>query len=496
MLYADYSDPDVIRVGDDFWMVSSSFAHVPALPILHSKDLVNWSLVGHALPRIVPVEVFSTPRHGHGVWAPALRHHDGRFWIFYPDPDFGIYAITADDPRGPWSEPQLILGGKGLIDPCPLWDDDGRVYLVHAWARSRAGICNQLTLLRLAPDALSAEEDLGVIVQGDRLRNYTTLEGPKLFKRNGWYYVSAPAGGVATGWQSVFRSRSITGPYEDRIVLAQRGSSVNGPHQGAFVDTPSGQAWFLHFQDAGAYGRLVHLQPVVWREDWPVVGARPDERGTGEPVPRHQKPDTPPQQPAAPPCSDDFREGRPGLQWQWQANPRPGWHQPGSRAGSLRLAAQPVPEHDLAAAPHLLLQKFPAPEFSATTVLHAEGLGQGDCAGLVVFGSHYSWLGLRGTRGELIHVTRGGAHERGATRETVVSASMPQTVHLRVEVSAGALCRFSWSLDGRTFLPLQDVFQATPGRWVGAKVGLFAAAGDAPGGFAEFEGFAVAPLVR
>src|SRR5690349_2981832 len=150
VIYADYSDPDAVRVGGDYFMVSSSFSAVPGLPILHSRDLIHWELVNHALPELVPESAFATPQHGAGVWAPAIRYHAGRYWIYYPDPDHGIYLITATNPRGKWSAPQLVKAGKGLIDPCPLWDDDGNVYLVHAFARSRAGFANVLHLNRLA----------------------------------------------------------------------------------------------------------------------------------------------------------------------------------------------------------------------------------------------------------------------------------------------------------------------------------------------------------
>src|SRR5439155_9640228 len=137
ILYADYSDPDVVRDGEDFYLVASSFNCTPALPILHSRDLVNWTIVNHALDNLPnPRGVFDKPRHGEGVWAPAIRKHDEKFWIFFPMPDEGIYVTTADDPSGQWSEPHLLIEGKGLIDPCPLWDDDGKAYLVHAYARS------------------------------------------------------------------------------------------------------------------------------------------------------------------------------------------------------------------------------------------------------------------------------------------------------------------------------------------------------------------------
>ena len=125
VLHADYSDPDAIRVGDTYYLTSSSFNSTPGLPLLQSKDMVNWELVGYALPNLVPAEHFAVPRLGDGVWAPCLRYHDGKFWIFYPDPDFGIFVMTAERFPGPWSKPHLLLAGKGIIDPTPLWDDDG-----------------------------------------------------------------------------------------------------------------------------------------------------------------------------------------------------------------------------------------------------------------------------------------------------------------------------------------------------------------------------------
>lgn len=533
VLHADYSDPDAIRVGGDYWMVSSSFGHVPGLPILHSRDLVNWSLVAHALPRLVPEEAFATPQHGKGVWAPALRYHDGKFWIYYPDPDFGLYLITATDPRGPWSAPVLVRAGKGMIDPCPLWDADGSVYLIHGWARSRAGISNVLTLLRLSTDGTRVEEDLGVVIDGHKLPGYSTLEGPKLYRRNGWYYVFAPAGGVKTGWQSVFRSRSIRGPFADRIVLAQGRTPINGPHQGALVDTPAGEEWFLHFQDKDAYGRIVHLQPVVWRDDWPVIGRDPEGDGQGEPVLTHPKPAISPRngghpsarssshnsesaesagngaqanaspaggehQPAdsaAPgrasiPTSDEFDSAALGLQWQWQANPRADWHSLSDRPGFLRLFARPVASKNLFTAPHLLLQKFPAPTFTVTAKLDVGPSSAPDAAGLIVFGFDYAWLGRRD--GQLVLIVTRKANSEPKVSESIAAESIAGPVFLRVTVAEGALCRFAYSWDGKTFTNIGAEFKATPSRWVGAKVGLFAA-GENGEAAADFDWIRFAP---
>jgi beta-xylosidase len=502
VLHADYSDPDAVRVGADFYLVSSSFTCVPGLPILHSRDLVNWRLINHALPALVPRDHFAVPRHGQGVWAPSIRHHAGKFWIYYPDPDFGLYVITADDPAGKWSEPVLVRAGKGLIDPCPLWDDDGQVYLVHGWAKSRAGIKNRLTLLRLAADGQSVEEDLGVIVDGNRVPvpGFDTLEGPKLYKRAGWYYIFAPAGGVATGWQSVFRAKSARGPYEHRIALAQGATDVNGPHQGALVDTPSGKWWFLHFQDKAAYGRIVHLQPVAWKDSWPVIGQDPDGDGTGEPVLVYPKPLPSGDTPTVPATSDEFVAPKLGLQWQWQANPVDGWFSLTEQPGSLRLHGQPEPRPaNLYQAPWLLLQKFPAPTFSVTTRLELAPHTAGVYAGLIIFGYDYGWIGLRaqGKDVAVVQALRANASEDGPQDMSVLRENVDGPVWLRVTVYTGGRCVFAFSPDGECFIDAGREFTAVRGHWVGAKVGLFAAspAGTQSRGHADFEWFRVRPAL-
>ncbi|HAK76569.1 MAG TPA: glycoside hydrolase, partial [Runella sp.] len=315
---ADYSDPDACRVGNDFYMVASSFDAIPGLPILHSNDLVNWKLIGHALKRQPPFDHFSKTQHGNGVWAPAIRYHKGEFYIYYPDPDFGIYLTKAKNPTGPWSAPLLVEGGKGLIDPCPFWDEDGQAYLAHGWAGSRAGIKSILTIKKMNPEG-TAVLDEGIIVYDGHEKD-PTIEGPKLYKRNGYYYLFAPAGGVATGWQLVLRSKNVYGPYERKVVMAQGNTAINGPHQGAWVDTPTGEDWFLHFQDKGVYGRVVHLQPMKWVNNWPVIGIDNDGDGNGDPVLSYKKPNVGKTYPIETPVeSDEFDSIQLGLQWQWQA---------------------------------------------------------------------------------------------------------------------------------------------------------------------------------
>lgn len=502
VLNADYSDPDVIRVGGNFWMTSSSFGHVPGLPILHSHDLVNWTLVNHALPRLTPAAHFATPRHGEGVWAPAIRYHAGKYHIYYPDPDFGIYVITATDPRGAWSAPALVKAGRGLIDPCPLWDDDGQVYLVHGWAQSRSGINNIITLHRLSADGLSIVGEGRTVIDGNKMPGWNTIEGPKLYKRNGWYYIFAPAGGVATGYQAVFRSRNIEGPYENRITLEQGVTPVNGPHQGAWVDTPASEHWFLHFQEIPALGRVVHLQPMTWgKDDWPLMGTAVETGNiTGNPVLRHTKPRVAcvfaRMSAIEPATSDDFSAPALGLQWQWQANPRDNWTQIDTATRTLRLACQPkVDARSRWLSPNLLLQKFPAPSFVATVAMRFSPDADGAEAGLMVFGYSYAWIGLRRENGtlRLLLVTCPDANKDGRENIVVQKNAASSSMFLRVTVNRQVECRFSYSDDGNNFSPIGGVFQATSSKWVGTKVGLFASSrpGVITGDSAAFRDFTV-----
>lgn len=496
VLYADYSDPDVIRLGRDYYLTASSFTCLPGLPILHSPDLVNWTLLAHALPAY-PEARFAVPQHGRGVWAPALRHHNRLFYLYWGDPDSGVYCTRAKTPAGPWDTPVLVLTGKGIIDPCPFWDDDGRAYLVHAWAASRAGINSLLTLRNMTADGLRVSTTGQHIFDGHE--GHPTIEGPKVYKRNGYYYIFAPAGGVPQGWQTVLRSKTIDGPYEARIVMAQGTTPVNGPHQGGWVETPSGQSWFLHFQDAGPYGRIIHLQPMRWTNDWPVIGIDKDGKGIGEPVLTHPKPDIPGNFPRATPAdSDAFDAETLGLQWQWQANPNPAWWARIPGTAFLRLYAIPTSrdEHSLYNVPNLLLQKFPAPEFTAAAKLTLTPEQDGNRAGLIVFGQDYACLSM--TRKEnRLWLTRSVCLDAPSGSDEQIAEQCPletNTVYVKVHIAApDARCTFSYSADGEHFTPVGSPFMAKPGRWIGAKVGLFCVAETpAPtGGYADVEWFRI-----
>lgn len=492
VLYADYSDPDVCRVGDDYYLTSSSFNCIPGLQLLHSKDLVNWSFVGAALPYAVPPVDDERPEHGNRVWAPSIRHHNGEFYIFWGDPDQGVFMTKAAKAEGPWSEPVLVKSGKGIIDTCPLWDEDGKVYLVHAYAGSRAGLKSVISICELNKEATKAITPSRIVFDGHEA--HQTCEGPKFYKRNGYYYIFHPAGGVPTGWQVVLRSKNVYGPYEWKTVMAQGKSPINGPHQGGWVDTPTGEDWFMHFQDVGAYGRLVHLQPMKWVNDWPVIGVDKDGDGCGDPVLTYKKPNVGKTYPICTPKeSDEFDGYTLGLQWQWHANMNEKWYYCAGDQSILRLYSYPVPNDykSLWDVSNLLLQKTTAPSQTVSTKITFKPAAKykGERTGLVVMGMDYAALVMENTKeGFVLSQVECKKADRGG-KETV-NATIPvqdKTIYLKAKIyrtnknitgSEGGhdqlvMCDFSYSLDGKKYQSLGKPFQVKEGKWIGAKTGIF-----------------------
>lgn len=489
VLHADYSDPDVCAVGEDYFLTASSFNCTPGLPILHSKDLVNWKIVNYALKKVEPVEYYNEARHGKGVWAPSIRFHEGVFYIYWGDPDFGIFMVKTRDPYGEWDKPVLVKAGKGMIDPCPLWDDDGRVYLAHAWAGSRAKFNSVLTVCELNKEGTKVISDPVLVFDGNDGVNHT-IEGAKFYKRNGFYYLFAPAGGVVSGWQLVMRSKNVYGPYEPRIVMAQGKTDINGPHQGGWVDTPAGESWFLHFQDKGAYGRVLHLNPMKWVNDWPVIGVDKDGDGCGDPVSRYRKPKTGKTYPIETPVeSDEFDTRKLGLQWEWHANYQDVFGFT-TNMGYARIYGHELSPHfkNFWEVPNLLMQKFPAEEFTATAKLKVSAKDDGQLSGLIIMGWDYSWIGVEkqgekfllkqavckdAEQGNLEQVSTLAVLEPSRKFEAGLFPNYEREIYIRVHVDKGAYCRFSYSLDGKKFTEAGTLFKARQGKWIGAKVGMF-----------------------
>jgi len=489
VLFADYSDPDVCVVGEDYYLTASSFNCIPGLPILHSKDLVNWQIVGYALEEQYPKELFDKPQHGNGVWAPAIRHHNDSLFIYWGDPDQGIFMVSSPTPsKGgnvmAWSSPVCVVPGKGMIDPCPLWDDDGRCYLVNGWAASRAGLNSILTVRELSADGTRAIGKPCIAFDGWQ-ENFTS-EGPKFYKRDGWYWIMNPAGGVERGWQLAMRSKSPYGPYEWKRVMWQGKTTVNGPHQGAWVHTSQGEDWFLHFNDRGAYGRVVYLQPVDWSSGWPMMG------NNGEPYTKYRKPLTKNQKSSAicnPQESDEFNDGQLGLQWQWHANYDQLYGMPTAN-GFYRLYTQDLPQHfrSLWDVPNLLLQKPTALRFTATAKVRFASKDDNQYGGLVMMGRDYSALVVHRQGDAFLlqrHTCKGADAGKTETQQTLAtlmptdrdtipySPAIYLDLYLRLTVKDGQ-CRFAYSMDGKHYKDAGDVFAMREGKWIGAKFGFVA----------------------
>ena len=476
ILHSDYSDPDVIRVGEDYYLTASSFNCTPGLPILHSKDLVNWRLINYALKKQPPFDVYDKVQHGKGVWAPCIRYHENMFYIFYPDPDYGIYMIQTENPYEDWSKPILVKEGKGLIDPSPFWDDNGKIYMVYAFAGSRAGLKSILAICTINSDVTQANNDDILLIDGHN--DESTIEGPKLHKRNGYYYIFAPAGGVSSGWQTVLRAKNIYGPYEKKKVMVQGNTSINGPHQGAWVQTQFGEDWFFHFQDKGAYGRVVHLQPLIWKDNWPIIGSDEDKDGIGVPVSVYKKPKIGTQFSIETPLdSDEFNEPKLGLQWQWHANPQVYWGFPTSM-GYFKMFCRPKPENDknIYNVNNLLLQKFPSDTFKATTKMTFNPLFDGEKVGLLVMGLDYSYIKIEQENGKLFisQVICKNADMNTEEIEIDKIEIKSRIIYLQADIKVGAIVNFSYSLDGKQYKNLGNEFTARAGKWIGAKIGFFA----------------------
>ena len=489
VINADYSDPAACVAGEDYYLTASSFNCIPGLPVLHSKDLVNWEIVGHAVKELEPKQEFDRPSHGNGIWAPSIRYHNGEFYIYWGDPDYGVFMVKTKDPAGEWSKPLCVIPGKGLIDTTPLWDDDGRCYLVNAYANSRSRFASVIAIRGLSADGTKPIGNPVIIYDGNGTES-RTCEGPKIYKRDGWYWVMFPAGGVPTGFQVAMRSKSPFGPYESKVVLAQGKTKINGPHQGAWVHTKFGEDWFLHFQDKEAYGRVVHLQPVTWKDNWPVMGVDKDGDYCGEPVTTYRKPKTSGKvQVVNPAESDEFSDTRLGLQWQWHANYNETFGMP-TAFGSYRVYTHKVSEkfQNLWEVPNLLLQKTPADKFTATTKIRFTSKDQNQTGGLLMMGLDYSGLVVKrvGNDFQLLQISCKSADKGKPQTEQLIATLKPTAVdqidyqpgthidiYMRMSVNDGKM-HFSYSLDGKKYTKCGTEFTMREGKWIGAKIGFVA----------------------
>lgn len=471
VLNADYSDPDVIQVQGKYYLVCSEF-HFMGMNILESDDMVNWKITGRIYDRINFPAYDSMKRYAGGSWAPSIRYHDNRFWVYFCTPHEGLFMTNAPKPEGPWSPLIRIMNIEKWEDPCPFWDEDGQAYLGHSlWG------AGPIIIHKISNDGTK------LLDEGKTVYTGPVAEGTKIFKRNGYYYISIPEGGVEKGWQTVLRSKNIYGPYEKKVVLEKGSTDINGPHQGAMVETPGGEWWFYHFQSAGAIGRVMHLQPMYWHDDWPVVGVDIDRNGIGEPVFVWKKPNTGVNSPiSAPQTDDEFNSPELGLQWQWNHNPVDDHWSLTEKTGWLTLKA--LKAENLKAARNTITQKVMGNTGEITTQLDASQMISGQKAGLCSFSNVFNMAGIRKDKEKLILFFDGNGKESEEIPMSRNTVFFKLQIDLRTQKN-----HFFYSFDNKKYFPIGTDFECRFGNWKGTRVGFFSFNETTDGGKALFNFF-------
>ena len=479
VLPSDYSDLDCIRVGADYYAISSTFQFSPGMVILRSRDLVNWTIAGHAIGDLTQIgpelNWDRMNRYGKGVWAGAIRHHDGKFWVFFGTPDEGYFVTTAKDVAGPWAPLHPVLQEAGWDDCCPFWDDDGQGYLVGSNFRDTY----KIHLWKLSADGRD------IVPESDRVIYQSKgSEANKLYKINGTYYhffSEVQAEGRVIMMQ---RAKNITGPYEEKKQLKHADLEAMEPNQGGFVDGPDGKWYFFTHHGRGAWeGRAASLLPVTWVDGWPIVGEiGPD--GVGHMVWSGKTP-IPGLPVVLPQTSDDFSGPRLAPQWEWNYQPRADKWSLTERPGALRLHAfKPLAPDNLLKAGNTLTQRcFRSAENEVTVELDLSGMTDGGQAGLCHFAKTHSALGVKQEAAvrTLVNVNNG---------KVVAGPAIAAThVWLRSRWGLDGLSRYSFSVDGKTFTDFGAPYPLSWGNYRGDRIGLYNFNDKAPSGWVDVERF-------
>ena len=486
IIWADVPDVAAIRVGDTYYMSSTTMHMSPGLPIMKSKDLVNWELIGYAYDTLTDNEALRLEKgrnaYGAGSWASSLRHHDGTFYVSTFSRTSGrthVYT-TRDIEKGPWKETSF---SPSLHDHSFFFDDDGRIYMLYGGG--------DLRLIELKPDLSGIKPGgLNEVV----IRNASAVasrniglpaEGSQLRKINGKYYVmniTWPRNDMRT--QIVHRADKITGPYEGRVVLHDQGVA-----QGCLIDTPEGDWYALLFQDHGAVGRIPYLVPVTWEDDWPVLGVDgkvpmvldipTGEGGLANIV-----------------ASDEFNR-KPGeplpLAWQWNHNPDNRYWSIGERSDYLRLTTGRV-DRGVVQTRNTLTQRTFGPVSSAITKIEVGNMKDGDYAGLIALQRKYGFVGVKmeDHSKSIVMVSA----QSNVSEEIERVPLKQQTVYLKIDCDfrdRTDKAYFYYSLDGKTWMKIGEILQMvyTLPHFMGYRFGLFNFANKTPGGFVDFDFFRV-----
>jgi len=473
VIFGDFPDPDVIRVGDVYYMSTTTMHLFPGATILKSYDLVNWEYCSNPLEKIESTDCYNLDgcnRYSHGQWASSLKYKNGTFYMHFNTLDEGSYMLTAKDPAGPWTKKKLA---SSFYDAGLFFDDDGKTYIV-------SGI-NNLHIAQLDSDFNVVKDQAityGTIQTG--LDNSGT-EGSHLYKINGYYYIYATTGGYYAT-QVAYRSTSIFGPYDEKEVF-----NSDRIHQGALIQTQTGEWWTMLFADKGAYGRLPSLQPVTWTDNWPIVGV------SGKGVTTYQKPNVGKVYPITNlPTNDNFRNYKLAPQWEWNHNPDNSKWSFVKRPGYLRLYTANVTD-SVQKAKNTLTQRifgFPAnQDLSYGTVkMHINNMAEGDVAGLCVFQDPYALIGVKVIGGQKqIYMLNAGA------KTQVTGATLTDSVvYFRAIANySTSKADFYYSTDNSTYTQVGTSLDMKYNLsvFVGNRFSIFNYATSAVGGYVDVDWF-------
>lgn len=469
IIWADFPDNDVIRVGDTYYMVATSMYFFPGVPLLQSKDLVNWTYAANVVQQFKQHPFYDLKggnRYGKGQWASSLRYHQGKFYILFLTLDEGGFLCTAPNATGPWKIQKLK---RPYYDAGLFFDDDGRIYIAHGYSK--------LSVTEVDAELAPISRDSVVFDKVQR----PGLEGSHVYKKDGYYYIYATYGG-GDGYQVCLRSKNIYGPYTEKVVLKDDMNLYGkGVHQGALVETPLGEWWSIIFQDRVGVGRVPTLQPVQWVDGWPVVGE------DGRAVVTHMKPRTDAVAPVKVlPTADEFNGDQLGMQWAWNHNPDDSAWSLSKRKGYLRLTTSGIAT-DLLHARNSLTQRIFGPFSDATAAFDISGMKAGDVAGLAVLQLPYAFIGVR-----VANAAKFIVMEHGGIRIDSVAIGKEPRVFLKASVNTVKnQAHYYYSFDNKTFIPLGDTLdmQFDLKMFTGNRFTLFNYATTQTGGYVDIDWF-------
>ena len=513
LFYDEFSDPDILRVGDDYYLAGTTMHSVPGLVILHSKDLVNWENVSYCFDRFdFDDDAFSLKNgkeiYGQGIWAPCIRYNDGKFYLYSNVNGKGLQCFTSDRIEGPWKHSNMQ---GNIYDLGVLFDDDGKIYAIHGYGEVK---CTELM-----PDMSGPVEgtECVIIPEGNGVG-----EGHHMYKINGKYYLIS-TDYIPNGRTLCSRADNIWGPYETRVITADETfgyhaapmtkikgrimpdgypvavampdidkTAASNIHQGGIVDTPNGQWWAVLMQDFHSIGRVPGLVPITWKDGWPMIGL---EGNLGRAPRTWLKPETESRDTetihAPYERNEDFNGKMLGRVWQWNHNPDDSkWK---LNKGRLRLNTMPADQ--LMWARNTLTQRAIGPESDVTVELYLDGLKDGDVAGLCNINVPCSWIGVVKEGNKFI--LRRFEQLKNDTLD-VELAPKTEKIWLRLHGDYDVdRARYCYSTDGESFRPLGDdmILSYQLITFQGSRPGLFAFnVNGKNGGYAEFDNFTVDEL--